>query len=336
MKYQTLLTSSENNIYIITINRPEKLNALNKTVIEELSEPGAPYQAPQARDPASGSKLSRQFQELPKKTEEKMKHKSSYIALATGLASSMLAGWLLVACSETTGAAPNAIQRAQGEAPAPPPPSGFLGSDYALLQPPAGNQYCVQTVLGQPCTAQKAALAYTNPNVSFTSYSKIIISPVTYWADSDSTISADQQQVLCNYFYGVLQKDFSQNFSVVTLPGPGVAKLSVALIDATAATPGLRTIGIIDPYGVSIAKYAATGTFPGVGSATGAAKLTDSVSGQLLAAWEDKQFGTEAARDVTVWKWGDAEHAMNYWAAGLNQRLAALGIQHTGTTAGAS
>ncbi|HEY2725718.1 MAG TPA: enoyl-CoA hydratase-related protein [Parafilimonas sp.] len=37
MTYQTLLTSLENNIFIITINRPEKLNALNKTVIEELS-----------------------------------------------------------------------------------------------------------------------------------------------------------------------------------------------------------------------------------------------------------------------------------------------------------
>jgi len=37
MSYQTLLTSLENNIYIITINRPEKLNALNKIVIEELS-----------------------------------------------------------------------------------------------------------------------------------------------------------------------------------------------------------------------------------------------------------------------------------------------------------
>src|SRR5882724_11456684 len=37
MSYQTLLTSLENNIYIITINRPDKLNALNKTVIEELS-----------------------------------------------------------------------------------------------------------------------------------------------------------------------------------------------------------------------------------------------------------------------------------------------------------
>ena len=37
MSYQTLLTSLEDNIYIITVNRPEKLNALNKTVIEELS-----------------------------------------------------------------------------------------------------------------------------------------------------------------------------------------------------------------------------------------------------------------------------------------------------------
>lgn len=36
MAYETLLTSLENGIFIITINRPEKLNALNKTVIEEL------------------------------------------------------------------------------------------------------------------------------------------------------------------------------------------------------------------------------------------------------------------------------------------------------------
>jgi enoyl-CoA hydratase len=34
--YSTLLTSLENQILTITINRPEKLNALNKTVLEEL------------------------------------------------------------------------------------------------------------------------------------------------------------------------------------------------------------------------------------------------------------------------------------------------------------
>ncbi len=37
MSFETLLTTLENGIYIITINRPDKLNALNKKVFEELN-----------------------------------------------------------------------------------------------------------------------------------------------------------------------------------------------------------------------------------------------------------------------------------------------------------
>lgn len=36
MSYQTLITSTENAVLLITINRPEKLNALNQTVLDEL------------------------------------------------------------------------------------------------------------------------------------------------------------------------------------------------------------------------------------------------------------------------------------------------------------
>lgn len=242
------------------------------------------------------------------------------------LASIFLAGLLLVGCASTSAPAPNIIQRVQGETPAAPPPSGFLGSDYSLLTAPAEG------------SEQKAMLAYTSPNANFTSYNALIIMPVTYWGDNDSTLSASDQQILCDYFYNKLKEEFSKNFTLVTDPGPGVARLSVALTDANSATPVLRTIAVVVPQAraLSLIKQGLTGTYSFVGSATGEAKLIDSVSGQLLAAWADQRFGSGAIKNAGVWQWGDAEHAMDYWANGLDQRLATLGIQHSSSTAAAN
>jgi len=243
-----------------------------------------------------------------------------------GLALAILSGLFLAGCSETGAPAPNIIQRAEGEKPAPPPPTGFLGSDYSLLKP------------GAPGSGQEAMLAYTNMNANFTSYNKIMIAPVTFWADDDSKVSAADQQTLCNYLYNLLVQTLGKNFVLVNEPGPGVLKLSAALSDATAATPGLRTVSVIVPQAhvLNIIKYGLTGTYAFVGSATGEAKLTDSVSGQLLAAWADQRFGTAAVKNATVFQWGDADNAMNYWANGLDQRLGTLGVQHSGTTAAAN
>ena len=135
----------------------------------------------------------------------------------------------------------------------------------------------------------------------------------------------------------MLQSYFAKNFAIATAPGTGVATLTAALTDATAATPGLRAASVVEPHlrALDMIKKELTGTYAFVGSATGAAKLTDSVSGQLLAAWADQRFGGLSAKNVDVWEWGDAENVMNYWANALDQRLVASGIQQTGATAAA-
>jgi hypothetical protein len=243
--------------------------------------------------------------------------------LATGALVAILAGFVLAGCSQTAAPAPNLIQRVQGETPAPPPSSGFLGSDYSLLTPPAEG------------SDQQAMLRYVNPSVTWSSYNQIMIAPVTFWAADDSTVSAADQQALCDYAYNVFVKELGKNFTIVDQPAPGVMKISLALTDATSAVPVLRSISVIVPQAraLSLIKMAATGTYAFVGSAQGAFKANDSVSGQLLAAAVDKRVGGTSVKNVTVFQWGDAENAIDYWANLTDQRLISFGVQHTGAAA---
>jgi Protein of unknown function (DUF3313) len=254
----------------------------------------------------------------------KLNHIAVNAKLATGLLSVLLAGFLLSACSQTAAPEPNIIQRAEGEKPAPPPPSGFLGSDYSLMTPPTEG------------SDQKAMLRYVSPSVNWGSYNQVLIAPVTFWAADDSKVSAADQQALCNYTYDQFTKVLGKNFILASQPGPGVLKLSVALTDATSAVPGLRSISVVVPQAraLSAIKMVATGTYAFVGSAQGALKLNDSVSGQLLAAAVDKRVGGTSIKNVDVFQWGDAENAVDYWANLTDQRLVSFGVQSSTAAAG--
>lgn len=254
-----------------------------------------------------------------------MHQTSKHTKGATGLLSVLLAGFLLAGCSQTAAPEPNIIQRATGETPAPPPPTGFLGNDYSLLTAPAEG------------SDQKAMLRYVNPSASWGSYNKIMVAPVTYWAADDSKVSAADQQALCDYAYNVVVEKLGTNFVIVDQPGPGVLKLSLALTDATSAVPVLRSVSVIVPQAraLSTIKMAATGTYAFVGSAQGAFKANDSISGQLLAAAVDKRVGGTSVTNIVVFQWGDAEHAIDYWADLIDKRLVSLGVQQS-SSAGAS
>jgi len=184
-----------------------------------------------------------------------------------------------------------------------------------------GSAVCAKLT---PTTDKKEAdLRYVNPNARWTQYSKVLIEPVTFWGGDDTKISAADQRTLTNYFYKVLEQELSKKFQVVDQPGPGVMTISVALEDATTATPVLRSVSLVEPHVRLLAtlKYLATGTFPFIGSAQAEAKITDSMTGQVLAAAVSKRVGGGSPKAAAQWELGDAENALTYWAQMTTTRL---------------
>jgi Protein of unknown function (DUF3313) len=196
----------------------------------------------------------------------------------------------------------------------------FLGSDAALLQPGAEGQ---------------AAYVYINPNVQWSNYKKVMLKPVEFWDNPDTTVSPDDQKMLTSYFYNSLQKNLQQNFTLVDQPGPGVITVAVAIINATGATPGLRSVSLVIPQArvLNYAQSLATGHAAFAGSAEAAFKATDSSSGTLLAESVDKRIGGMAVANAAQIQWGDAQAAMDYWSLHITQRAVALGA---GTPAAAA
>jgi hypothetical protein len=213
-------------------------------------------------------------------------------------------------CATTVESTPQAAKEMEAGGPPPAAVTGFLGPDASKLAPgPKGG----------------AALVWVNPNANWKSYTKIQLKPVEFWAAADSKVSPEDQKVLTAYFYNALQTSLSKSFTLTDQPGPGVLTLDVALMDATTATPGLRTISVVIPQAriLNAAQSLATDSYAFVGSAEAEMKATDSVTGELLAEAVDKQAGGMGIKGAASFQWGDAQNAMDYWAQRIPERLLA-------------
>ncbi|HTY55526.1 MAG TPA: DUF3313 domain-containing protein [Candidatus Binataceae bacterium] len=239
----------------------------------------------------------------------KLNRRAAASVFGVGLLGTML---VIAGCFSTTvESTPEAAKQAEAGEALPPAVTGFMGADASKLTPgPEGG----------------AALAYINPNAQWSTYTKIQLLPVEFWAAADSTVSADDQKTLTTYMYNDLKKDLQQNFTIVDQPGPNTMTLRVALMDATTATPGLRSVSVVIPQLkiINVAQSMVTGSYAFVGSAEAEMKLTDSVTGELLAAALDKRAGGAGIKNATSFKWGDAQNVMDYWAAKINSRLLEL------------
>ena len=191
--------------------------------------------------------------------------------------------------------------------------SGFLGKDYALLTP------------GEVSKGQ-AGLRYYNPSAQWKQYTNVIVDPVTFWGDSGGKISPADQQALATYFNGSLEKAFSEKFQVVTQPAPGAVKLQVAVVDAEAATPGLRTISMTIPQArlLTTVGSMASGKQVFAGALQVETKLVDAATGQLLAAAIARSVGGSSLKTAAQWAWGDVQNAMDAFSVRAATNLHAL------------
>jgi hypothetical protein len=218
---------------------------------------------------------------------------------------------LLPGCSTTVESQPTAVAAVESGGTLPPDITGFLGPDASKLAPgPQGG----------------AALVYINHDVQWSNYNSILLEPVQFWASADSKVSTADQQVLTTYFYNSLKTNLAKSFTLVDQPGPGVIRLQVALMDATTAVPGLRTISVIVPQArvLNMAQSLATDSYAFVGSAEAEMKATDSVTGALLGEAVDKRAGGMGIKSAASFQWGDAQNAMDYWSQLIATRFQQL------------
>jgi len=176
------------------------------------------------------------------------------------------------------------------------PDSGFLGKDASLLTP------------GDISKGQ-VGLRYFNPSAQWRQYTKIIIEPVTFWGDDTTKVKPPDQQALATYFRGAFEKEFAQQFEIVTTPAPGVVRLQVAITDAEAATPGMRSISVIVPQMRLLNAVQSMATDKQVFAGGLQAEMK-----QLLSAAVGRAMGGGSIKAAAQVEWGDVQNAMDFFA----------------------
>jgi len=190
--------------------------------------------------------------------------------------------------------------------------TGFL-SDYSILTEGKGDH--------------EALLRYINPDADWRSYDKIIFDSVTVWKNEETQdVSPEDLQILTDFVYGHFHDALSQDYTVVTQPGPGVIRVAFAITEAEASSPTADVVTSIIPQTRILTglKGYAVGGKPGfVGSAGLEAKVTDAQTGKILLEAVDRRGGTKDLSGMTN-DWNDVEKAYIYWASAIRYRLCIL------------
>jgi hypothetical protein len=176
--------------------------------------------------------------------------------------------------------------------------TGFLSS-YANLEPVSDN-----------------LMRYIGPNVG--QYSKFIIDPITvkfYDKETAEKVKPEDVKHLEEFLYAEILKDKPDRYQIVSEPGPGVARIRIAITNLKKSEPALNVLPQTKLTGI------------GLGQASVEMEGVDSVTGQQLAAAITSETGSRFSFSGLS-AWGDVEAVMKDWAKRIWKRIdEAHGIQ---------
>lgn len=193
---------------------------------------------------------------------------------------------------------------------------GGCGASHQARSVEMKNSLLINPAILEKGSGDEALYRYLNPKTDFRSYSKIMIDPVIM--SKNDTLDAketENYQKLVNNAYVFLSDELKKDYTLVQTPEPGTLRFQMALISAGSSAPGRTVLSTVMPIGLglSIVKYAATGTPMAVGDITVELKVTDAATGELVFAGVDKRVGginIQGAWD----SWMTADDGLKYWA----------------------
>lgn len=204
--------------------------------------------------------------------------------------------------------------------------SGFLGGLYPMQREGGEGE---------------ALLVYRNPKIEdkavFAQYTKVFLEPVKLYAGPGSKLpdaSEEQREAIANAFYAQLYDKLSQDYEMVTQPGPRTFHVYTAIVDAEESGGWIEGISYIPmPVGIPgikpalmLLKDKSTGKPAFVGEVTIEGKYTDAQTEEVLAAVIDRRVGVRHPlyglfEGKTYDTWHDVDEAFRYWAEKLRYRF---------------
>jgi hypothetical protein len=142
-------------------------------------------------------------------------------------------------------------------------------------------------------------------------YKQFIVEPVVihlHGMKQGARPDPEMRRELANYMNNAIVKAIQGKYMIVSQPGPGVAKVRVAITDIEQSNPVLN----------AIPQAKLTGA--GLGSASMEGELLDSQTGEQIAALIESQKGSRLSFSGLK-KWGDAKAVMDGWAERFRKRL---------------